>query len=135
VPGLGQRLHSGVERLVGVVGVAQIGKHTVIAVDVGLTERLVGHRQDPAPLLARALGDELLGPQAEAGDRLRDNEGQLVAAPQGELAERQTEPQARVRVRGIKALAGLLGHAGSIEQRGELDADQRGGDQAEVRQR
>ena len=58
-------------RLVGLVGVAQQGEHPVIAVLAGLADRLLGDRQDPAAVLARRLGDQLLDPQAEALDRRR----------------------------------------------------------------
>ena len=79
VPGAGERLHLGVGVRVGVVGVAQVGEHAVVAVGVRVAERLAGHRQDALPLLAGRLGDQLLHPEAEARDRLGHDEGGLVA--------------------------------------------------------
>ena len=86
-----ERLDARVGVGVGAVLVAQVHEHAVVAVGVGLEQRLVGHRQDAAALLAGALGDELLDPQAEARDRLADDERELVAAARGR-ARRSRDP-------------------------------------------
>ena len=70
-PALAERLDLRVEVLVGLVGVAQVDEHAVVAVGGRVAERLVGHRQDALALLAGGLGDQLLDPQAEARDRAR----------------------------------------------------------------
>ena len=96
VSGLGERRHLLVELLVGLVAVAQVGEDAVVAVGIGLAERLVGHRQDALALLAGRLGDQLLDPEAEARDRLGDDEGELVAPLERQLAHRDAQPQPRV---------------------------------------
>ncbi len=85
-----------VELLVRARAVAQVDEHAVIAVHARVAERLVGDRQDALAVLAGRLGDQLLDPEPEAVDRLGDDEGQLVAAAQRELADRGAEPEARV---------------------------------------
>jgi hypothetical protein len=62
VPGAGKCRDLGVRVRVGVVGVAQVGEHAVVAVHVRVAERLAGHGQDALPLLAGGLGDQLLDP-------------------------------------------------------------------------
>ena len=105
------------------------------AVGVGCEQRLVGDRQDPAALLARALRDELLGPDPEGAERVVDDEGELVAAGARELAEREPEPQARVVLGRLEVRARLLGDLRALEDRPHVDAGQRGGDEPEVRER
>ena len=62
--------------------------------------RLTDDRDDPAAVLARALGHELLDPQAEAGQRLVDQDRELVAPPARERAEGQAKVQPEVRGAG-----------------------------------
>ena len=69
VAGVGERLHLRVGVLVGLVAVAQVDEHAVVAVDVGRPDRLAGDGQDPLALLAGRLGDQLLDPEREALDR------------------------------------------------------------------
>ena len=66
-------------------------------------------------------------------ERLVDDEGELVAPVLGELAERDAEPEPGVRRSGV--LAGLLRDLGGLQHRAHVDAQQRGRDEAEVRQR
>ena len=120
---------------VGRLGVAQVQEDAVRAVGVRRQQRLVGDREDAAALLARALGDELLGPDAERAERVVDDEGQLVAAGARELAEREPEPQARVVLGRLEVRARLLGDLRALEDRPHVDAGQRGGHEPEVRQR
>ena len=120
---------------VGRLGVAQVQEDAVGAVGVGRQHRLVGDREDAAALLAGALGDELLGPDAERADRVVDDEGELVAAGARELAEREPEPQARVVLGRLEVRARLLGDLRALEDRPHVDAGQRGRHEPEVRQR
>ena len=63
----------------------------VVAVALGVTDRLADDRHDALPGLAGALGDELLGPVAEAGQTRRGEDGELVAAGQRGLADERAE--------------------------------------------
>jgi hypothetical protein len=96
MPGGAERGEPLVGLWIGLLPVAQLEEYTVRAVGLASQQRLVGDRQDAAALLAGALRDQLLDPQAEARDRVADNECQLVAPVAGELADRQTEPEAGV---------------------------------------
>src|SRR5437870_6297861 len=104
----------------------------VVAVGILRSRRLAVHRHDAAALLPRALGDELLEPAAERRKALAEEEGELVRAllrqSGGDPADAQgqvfLERNARVRREGD--LARLLDQAVQVE------AEQRGGDQAEV---
>ena len=117
---------------VGRVGVAQVQEDAVVAVGRRVGERLVGDRQDAAALLAGRLGDELLGPEPERAERRVDDERELVAAAQRELAQRGAEPQARV---ALGQLAVLLRDLGALEHRLDVDARERRGHDAERRER
>ena len=118
MPGRADLLDERVQALLGLLEVAQVQEHPVVAVGVGrVAERLVANRHDPAPLLAGRLGDELLGPQPEALDRVRDDERELVAALERELAERRSLPQARVRLARVVVGAHLLGDLAAVKQR------------------
>ena len=131
---LRDRLDLGVEVGVGLVGVAQVDEHAVLAVLGRVSQRLVGHRQDALALLAQALGHELLGPQAKARDRLGHDERELVAALESQLARHQPHPQPRVRRAGLVRVAVLLGHLGPVEEPLHRHAHQRGRNEPEVRQ-
>ena len=95
-------------------------------------------------MLAGGLGDELLEPQPETGQRLGDHERELVAARLRERAERRAQPHAGrllgarrssdSAVRGV-AHADLPGAAAPASRASHVDADQRGGHDAEGRQR
>ena len=131
---LRDRLDLRVEVGVGLVGVAQVDEHAVLAVLGRIPQRFVRHRQDPLALLAQALGHELLGPQPKARDRLGHHERELVAALEGQLARHQAHPQSRVRRAGLVRVAVLLCHLGPVEEPLDRHAHQRGGNKPEVRQ-
>src|SRR5207247_10509671 len=69
---------------------------TVARVHLGRTQRLFGDGQDPLPLLAGALRDQLLDPQPEAPDPRRQDERGLVAARQCGFRENGPEPRGGV---------------------------------------
>lgn len=75
--------------VVGLVDVAQVNEHAVLAVGLRTSERLVGHGQDAPTPLAGRLGHELLGPKAEGLDRMGDDESELVPALAGQRPERR----------------------------------------------
>ena len=82
------------------------------------------------PVLAGRLGDQLLGPEAEAAGRLVDAD--LVPALAPALAELHPELEARV----VVAEPAPLGHRlGPLEQRADLEVHQRRGHHAERRER
>jgi hypothetical protein len=76
-------------------------------------------------VLAGRLGHELLHPEAEGAHRPADHEGELVAAREGQLAERHAEPEAGVGA--LELVAGLLRLARRLEQRADVDAHERRG--------
>ena len=115
-------------------GVMQVQEDAVAAVGLRRAERLVGHRQHALAVLARRLGDQLLDPQPVGLDRRVDDEGQLVAARERQLADRAAEPEAGVGGRvGITQRRTELRRA--AQQRAQVGAQQRGRHEAEVRQR
>ena len=64
-----ERLDGVVERLAGILVVAQVGEDAVAPVVLRRADRLVGHRHDALALLAERLRHELLRPEAERRDR------------------------------------------------------------------
>src|SRR5512144_3144099 len=80
-------------------------EESVVAVGVGVTERLAFDRKDSPSLLAGRLRDQLLEPHAESIYGRRDGERQLVAAFESERPDRGAE-------RGAGVLLGRGGPAG-----------------------
>ena len=74
-------------------------EHPVVAVDLGRTRRLAVDRHEAGALLAGALGEELLEPGAQRGDRRRQEEGHLVAAGAGQLAQGDPDLEGRMLAR------------------------------------
>ena len=107
-------------------------EHAVRAVGARVHQRLVGDREDAATLLAGRLGDELLGPQPERGQRLVDHERELVAPVAGQLPERDPQPQP-----GVVLLELAVGdrQLGALEHRRDVDADEDGRHEPEVGER
>ena len=68
-------LRGHVDRCVVVAVEPQVHEHAIVAVDVGIAQRLARHRDNAASLLASALREELLGPQPEACNRGRCHDG------------------------------------------------------------
>ncbi len=97
---------------------------------VGPLRRLARRRDEPLAVLARGLGDQLLGPEAEAARRVGDAD--LVAAVPPALAERGAEL-----VAGVVAVAAAgLGHLlGGGEQPVGVDPHQHRRHDPEQRQR
>ena len=139
----GEAVYVGVQRIVGVASEAEGDEEAVAAVGGGREQRLAGDGDDAlsacgsrlcgagAGDLASAFGDELLHPQAEAGERGGCDEGQLIAAGEGEGGQGSTEGGAGVFVLRRIGAAGA-GHAdGGGEKGGQVHADDRGRDEAE----
>jgi hypothetical protein len=76
--------------------------------------------QQPLALLAGRLGDELLGPVAEADERAVVDEHELVPAVDGAAAEHGPQDERRPVVGGERRLDGRR----LVEQSGEVDAGQ-----------
>ena len=97
---------------------------------VGAVGRLARRGDEPLPLLAGGLGDQLLRPQAEAARRLADAD--LVAALVPAGAELPPELEARVPL----VETAVVGHPLRVgEQPVDVDPHQRRRDDAERRQR
>jgi hypothetical protein len=118
----------------GLSAVDDVDEHAVAAVGAGTRERLARHRQDARALLAGRFGHQLLGPEPERRQGRIGDERELVAAAERELSEHEAEPQARAGFRALGFLAVLHRHLRAVEHRVEVDAEQRGGHEAEVRQ-
>ena len=113
----------------------QIGEEPVFAIAFGCGERLIGQRDQPAPVLARALRQKLLQPGAEIGDPRRGNDRNFVAA---ETRGRNTHGDAELhagilRRRHVRA-AGSLHRPHRFEQAFDVKTHRRRRHQAELRQ-
>ena len=113
--------------------VGRDGEGAVGAQQAGGPEPLAVHRQDAAPVLARALGDQLLDPGAEGRPARPEGQGELVRAGQRRRAHAGAEGHAGAARRVAPRLVQLARRAG--QQRFEVGADQGRGHQAEQRQR
>src|SRR6185436_12051050 len=83
--------------------------------------------------LSRGLGQELLEPGAERGDAGRGDDGELVPAGlRGEPYE-QPEPHPGILIDGDAGRAGDDHLAGPLQISPEIEAQDRGGDEPEVR--
>ena len=113
----------------------QIGEEPVAAVALGCGERLIGQRDQPAPVLARALRQKLLQPGAEIGDPRRGNDRHFVAAEaRGRDAHGDAELYAGIlRRRHIRA-AGSLHRLRRFEKAFDVETHRRRRHQAELRQ-
>ena len=88
-------------------------------------------------MLAGRLGHQLLEPQPEAGQRLRDHERELVAPGARERAQRHPQPHAGILRRdgaGAVAESSLPGTWRSLEQLAHADRHQRARDDAKRRE-
>jgi hypothetical protein len=103
----------------------------VLAIDRGRSERLVVHGHQALAVLAERLGQELFDPGAEAAELAREHERHLVAAGLGQPRERRAEPDRGVVAGAHRVAAGLDHGVGAVEQRLDVDADQRRGHEAE----
>src|SRR5689334_20381317 len=79
-------------RLVHLLVRAQVDEDAISAIALRRAERLALHRQNALALLARALGEQLLQPIAEGGDRGRCEDGHLVALLVRQRAQNHAEP-------------------------------------------
>ncbi len=95
-------------------------EEAVVAVGGGLAEGLAGDGQHAGALLAGGLGDQLLEPQADAGQRRRHHEGQLVAALRVRVADHVRERLARVDAELVAAFRERVD--GALEHRLDVDA-------------
>ena len=134
VAGRLERVGQGVAAAVGPAGQGEPDERPVGAVGLDRTERLEVDRDDPDAVLAGALGDELLGPGAEARDLVVGQERQLVAARLGEGPDGEPERDARVG-RRIGLVAGADHRQRRRQQRVEVDPDERGRHEPDVGQR
>src|SRR5207249_9799966 len=110
---------------------AELHEDAVAAVMLRRCKRLAGHGQYPAPLLARALGDQLLDPEPERCQRPRNDERQLVAALQRQLTHRGAETQCLA----VRSTSRLARSDSPIEELRNIDASRCCRGEPEVRQR
>jgi hypothetical protein len=115
--------------------VAQIHKDAIIAVDIWRANRLAIDRNEAMAFFACRFGEQLLDPCAEIVDGGRGKDGDLVAATLLERSQDGTEDHAGVRI-GPYARATLPDHVlSAAEELRDVQALNRGGDEAEVRER
>ncbi len=132
-------LRQRIEKLVvlDVLGSIQVemDKDAIVPVHLRPGERLTLHGQDTNTLLARALRDELLQPEAVRADARREHERELVAARPGCLAEDSAEPYTRI-LGGRDIRTARANHLrGRVEHLLQVHPDERGGNEPEVRER
>src|SRR5579885_3596567 len=137
------RLTGGDQRLDGVVELrilaaieAQVDEDAIVAIVLWPAQLLAGDRDEAAPLLAGTLGDQLLDPEAEAGDAGGEGKGDLVAPLlRCQRSQGRAKPEAGVILRRMIGPAFLHHLLRPREQLLDVDADQRAGDEAEVGER
>jgi hypothetical protein len=130
---VGEGIEGGVVR--AVVLEEEPDEQAIRAVGGRPTERLVHDRHQSLALLAERFGEEELDPGPESSDPVGQDQGHLVAACFRKRGERGAEPHGSALVRA-HAVVGLLDHrARPVEQRLEIDAEERGGHHAHVAQR
>ena len=130
------RLAQGLEACrvaVVLLGEGEPDKQPVVAVDLGRSQRFVGHRHQPLALFAGALRDQLLGPDPEALHRGRRNDRDLVAANFRRLGQDRSQPGARVLADRHRRRAGLHHRGRPVQESGEINATQGSRHQPEVR--
>ena len=117
-----------------VTGERQPDKEAIVAVDLRDAERLVGDRNQALALFARALRDQLLGPDAEALDRGRCDDRDLVAPDLRRLGEDRSQPGPGV-LPGRDGWGARLHHGRRpVEQARNIDAAERRRYETEVRE-
>ncbi len=109
-----------------------MNEQAIIAVGGRVTQGLAVHGKDALPLLAGALGDELLEPSAEGGHPRGDGQGKLIAAGQTQLAEGSAEPQTGVVRRGHAGSARLGAGQPPVQELGHVGADEGRRDEPKV---
>ena len=129
-----ERRCQGVAAAVGATREREPDEGAVRAVGLDRPEGLEVDRHDPDTVLAGALGEELLGPGAEARDLVVGQERQLVATGLGEGPDGQPERHTRV-ARRIRLVAGAEHRLRRRQQGVEVDADERRWDEADIGQR
>jgi hypothetical protein len=126
-PVLRERLGGPLQRRRGRLQVREVGEHAVLAVAVGLADGLVGDREDARAVLAGRLGEQLLEPQPEAGQRGGDQERQLVPAGPRERAQGHAQPDTGAGLTLVRVGEGRQPGVGRApEQRARVHAHQRG---------
>ena len=107
-----------------------VRKPNLLRLAIGAVGRLAGRRHEALPLLSGRLGEQLLGPQPEAGGALLD--AHLVAAVAPVLTEREAELEAGITFGEPARIRHLLR---APEEPRDVDAHQRGRHHPERRQR
>ena len=135
--GLARRLEAGERRVLAGVLVAvevQGNEDPVVVVDGGSAERLPVYGKDPGSPLARGFGQQLLEPRAEAADRRRQGERDLVAPLPGAGAEQQAESDPGIACRRHPGRAGPRHPFGGGQQPAGIEAHRGGRHHPERRQ-
>ena len=112
---------------------ADIDEEAVVAVKVGIAQRLAIDRDQALALLAGRLGDQLLGPCAKIRDFRGRQDRDLVAAFATGETHGKAELSAGIIVRGYFGAAGSHHGEGVPEQFRHVDSRGRGRDQPEGR--
>ncbi len=131
-PGQGAQLGVDVDVPLAVAGRTQADEDAIVAVDLRCTQGLAIDGHDAHPILAGGLGDELLQPRSQRREVGLDDEGQLVATGLGQGSHGRAQHQRRVVV-GV-GLRGVGHDACVLEQRIEVEPEQRRGHQAHIGQ-
>ncbi len=108
-------------------------KRAIRAVLVGTAERFVNDRQQSLAVFSGAFRHQLLDPESEHRERGRERHGELVASVERRGSHERPQFQPGV---GVIVLAASVRHRRArFQQRIEVRADDRRGDEAEQRQR
>ena len=126
--------HVEILALVPQVGFGLVGDDAAVFRVFGKKQRVeFDVRQDSYTLLTEAFGDELLNPKAKHASTFRREETELVAAVQVVVIQEAGQCNGGV-VDGVFA-ADAFGVFGVAQKTAQVDADERGGYQAEYRKR
>ena len=132
--GLRQRVEHLVARLVPLAVERGGDEQAIVAVARRVGQPLAFHGDDPASVLARGLGQQLLDPGAEPVQPGRGDQRCLVAPGAGRQPEQQADPDPRVAESGRLGTAGGRHGARAGQQQPHVEADERGRRESEVRE-
>ena len=115
------------------IGEGEPDEEPVVAIDLGWSQRFVGHRHQPLPFFAGALRDQLFRPEAKTVQWRRREDRDLIPAGFCRFGEDGSKPRARVLADRHRRRARLRHCRRPVQESGQVYAAQGSRYQPEVR--